>query len=433
MAEIVSFCWIGMELVCAYFFCECFLQRKRWTKYTCAIILLMLAVIYLYSSHPIGMIPPMLLTPVVYFVVSLVCYDGLWQRRVMAVVICVVLLAVVDAGIMYSCSGLLQISTAAFLQRRYTYIFAGTVSKASSVLLAWTVCRIFAKNTDKRLQIRWLAVILVFPAVSYVLLVILFLHYRYESDMSLRAIGITLLIGFLNIGMMCLIEQIEKSEKAAQRAALLDQQIDIQTQSFLSLEKSYRAQRAASHDYLHHLNAIGALLEKEQYGTAAQYIQELKKQHTARVFAVDSHHPVVDAILNQKYQLAREVGIDMQITVNDLSPLDLPTEKLVVVLSNLLDNAIEACERSKGERAIRISIVLQDKLLLSIKNTSAPVSFIGGRPVTTKADKDKHGYGLLNVTHILDGLGSEYAFHYQDGWFSFVSETPVHPFDSAGR
>ena len=54
----------------------------------------------------------------------------------MAVVICVVLLAVVDAGIMYSCSGLLQISTAAFLQRRYTYIFAGTVSKASSVLLA---------------------------------------------------------------------------------------------------------------------------------------------------------------------------------------------------------------------------------------------------------------------------------------------------------
>ena len=81
MAEIVSFCWIGMELVCAYFFCECFLQRKRWTKYTCAIILLMLAVIYLYSSHPIGMIPPMLLTPVVYFVVSLVCYDGLWQRR----------------------------------------------------------------------------------------------------------------------------------------------------------------------------------------------------------------------------------------------------------------------------------------------------------------------------------------------------------------
>ncbi len=433
MAEIVSFCWIAMELICAYFFCECFLQRKHWTKFSYMIMLLALVVIYLYSSHPIGMIPPMLLTPVVYYIVSLACYDGLWQRRVMAVIMCGVLLAVLDAGIMYSCSGLLHINAAALLQRKNTYISAGTVSKSSSMLLSWMVYRVFSKTTDKHLQIRWLAMILVFPAISYVLLVILFLNYRYESDMSFRAIGITLSIAFLNLGMMCLINQIEKSEKIAQRAALLDQQIDIQMQSFLSLEKSYRAQRAASHDYLHHLNAIGALLEKEQYGTAAQYIQELKSQHTVRVFAVNSHHPVVDAILNQKYQLAQEAGIDMQITVNDLSTLDLPTEKLVVVLSNLLDNAIEACAQFKGERMIKVSLVLQEKLLLSIRNTSDPVSFVGGRPTTTKANKDKHGYGLLNVTHMLDGLGSEYAFNYQDGWFSFVSETPMHLFDSAGR
>jgi sensor histidine kinase regulating citrate/malate metabolism len=48
-------------------------------------------------------------------------------------------------------------------------------------------------------------------------------------------------------------------------------------------------------------------------------------------------------VLNQKYQQAQEHDIDVQMQVNDLSSVSIYTDHLVVLLSNLLDNAIEAC------------------------------------------------------------------------------------------
>lgn len=343
----------------------------------------------------------------------------------MVAVMSVIFLAIVDTTIMYIWSALLQISIDEFTHREYAYISAGVVSKLSSALISWLVFRGFSKTFDQQLPIRWLVLILLFPAISYVLLVVVVLNYCSESDMSLKGLGITMIIALANIGTMYMITIVEKGEKEAQRAALLSQQMNIQTQSFLDLEKSYRAQRAISHDFISHLNALRTLLDKRQYEIADRYIRKLQEQHTTRVFVVNSHHPVVDAELNQKYQAARERDIDMLIKINDLSAIKIPTESIVVVLSNLLDNAIEACGRYSGERIIQISLVFEDKLILSIRNTTNPVFIVNGLPITTKSDKKNHGYGLLNVERILDDLKAEHVWHYQDNWFSFVAEIPM--------
>ena len=112
-----------------------------------------------------------------------------------------------------------------------------------------------------------------------------------------------------------------------------------------ALEKAYRAQREASHEFQHHLQALHDLLNNAQSLAARDYVQKLQTVQTVRVLAVNSHHPVIDAILNQKYQNAKDLGIDMHIQVNDLSSVALPADVLVVLLSNLLDNAVEACQK----------------------------------------------------------------------------------------
>ena len=43
----------------------------------------------------------------------------------------------------------------------------------------------------------------------------------------------------------------------------------------------------------------------------------------------------------------------------------------------------------------------------------------------TKKSKINHGYGLSQVQSILAQLHAEYAFDYQDGWFTFVAEIPL--------
>lgn len=234
-----------------------------------------------------------------------------------------------------------------------------------------------------------------------------------------KAFPMFLLLVLRHFGMLA-----DKTEKTDPDpgGVLLRQYMEMQQESMGVLEQSYRMQRKSTHEFEHHLQVLRELLEQEQVETARDYLNRLKKDRSIHVMSVSSNHPVVDAILNQKYQTAQESEIKMQIQVNDLSALDIPSDCLTVVLTNLLDNSIEACRRISGHREIICSILQEDGLYISIRNTSDPVRIVDGRIPTSKSDSLSHGFGLMSVSHALDQLNAEYTFGYEEGWFQFAAE-----------
>ena len=203
---------------------------------------------------------------------------------------------------------------------------------------------------------------------------------------------------------------------------LLRQHIEMQQESMTALEQNYRMQRKNTHEFEHHMQVLRDLLERNETDAAREYLDRLKKNRSLHVMSVSSNHSVIDVILNQKYQTARENEIKMQVQVNDLSALEIPTDFLVVVLTNLLDNAIEACRRLDGYREIFCSVLYDDGLYLSVRNTSDPVQIVDGKIPTSKQDSLSHGFGLMSVSYVLDELGAEYTFGYNEGWFHFAAE-----------
>lgn len=203
---------------------------------------------------------------------------------------------------------------------------------------------------------------------------------------------------------------------------LLRQHMEMQQESMAALEQNYRMQRRSTHEFEHHMQVLRDLLDRDEVEAARDYLYRLKKNRSIHTMQVNSSHPVIDVILNQKYQTARENEIKMQIKVNDLSALNIPTDSLVVVLTNLLDNAIEACRRLDGYREIFCSILYDEGLYLSIRNTSGEVTIVDGKIPTSKQDSLSHGFGLLSVTYVLDSLDAEYTFGYENGWFHFAAE-----------
>ena len=115
----------------------------------------------------------------------------------------------------------------------------------------------------------------------------------------------------------------------------------------------------------------------------------------------------------------------MQIRVNDLSAVSIPIDALVVLLTNLLDNAIEACQRIDSRKETHCSILCDDTVYISLRNTLPPVRVQDKYIVTTESNKSEHGYGIPAIYYILDQLQAEYAFDYNDGWFQFVAEIPM--------
>ena len=270
---------------------------------------------------------------------------------------------------------------------------------------------------------RWMLSFL-FPAASFVLLAVLIFVVQGISEMVLAVAIFGGVLVIANVAIVYLLRTMERQAKEERERSLLRQQMEIQTGSILALEKSYRSQRQATHEFRNQLQTIHDLLASGAKEEALRYVEQLQGMQTTRVFAVNTHHPILDAVLNQKYQAAKELDVDFQFRVNDLSRLELETDALVVLFSNLLDNAVEGCARLPEGRMIRCSILLSDSLYISIRNTSPPVVMHGKEIPTTKEPKHEHGFGLVSVRRILEDLGAEYTFHYSDGWFEFVAEIP---------
>ncbi len=113
-------------------------------------------------------------------------------------------------------------------------------------------------------------------------------------------------------------------------------------------------------------------------------------------------------------------------TVEGALPKQYKVEEydLCILISNLLTNALEACERMPAGKARYIQIKAgsyQDKLYISVENsTNGKVAVEGERLYTTKKDKQNHGLGSENVVRIVkkyDGL-----LHYDSDENSFLAE-----------
>ena len=333
--------------------------------------------------------------------------------------------SLLDLIVLYGLCALLKVSLKEFAWMKLYYVSTVTLSKLLSVLLAWIFHRIRKPVNNQKIERKWILLTILFPLVSYAMLAVVYVSFQNGNDLSLGAVIFSGFLVVANIAIIYIIGIMEKSTRSAQENALLHQEMDIQTNSIKALERSYRDQRKATHEYRNQLQTIHDLLVAGKETEAKNYIEQLQGLQTTRILAVNSHHAIVDAVLNHKYQTAKENDIDLQIQINNLSTLSIATDELVVLLSNLFDNAIEACCRVSGYRVIQCSILLEDTFFISVRNSSIPVSFVGDSIPTSKSPKEEHGYGLSRIKLILNQLGAEYSFAYENGWFEFVTEIPI--------
>lgn len=425
MEYLLNALWSGMELVFFYFFLGAYLPATKSTKHQVVVFALAWIFTIVYTYFAPGQLMKLILTTSMLFAISLHLYKGNWYLHIIYIAIAWMINGLLDTIALYGVSALLGVSYTDFVWMKLFYVVTVCLSKLISILLAWIIHRIRKTVNDQAIHRRWLLLALLFPIVSMVMLAVVFAGFQGESDLSVGAVIFSFFLAVANVAIIYLIGIMAKNTRQLQENALLHQQMDIQTDSIIALERSYRNQRKATHEYKHQLQTIHDLLENEKIADAKAYVGQLQEMQTTRIFAVNSRHPIIDAILNHKYQTAKEHEIDFQFQVNDLSQISIGTDELVVLLSNLLDNAIEACCRLDAYRAIQCSILFDGTLFLSVRNTSNPVTIVGDTIPTSKTPMEEHGFGLSRIQLILKQLNAEYTFVYENGWFEFVAEFPA--------
>lgn len=367
----------------------------------------------------------MILTTSIYLAASVILNRGKWYQHLVFVLLGTGITGFFDTAFLYGASAILGISLSDLIWKKLLYVTVVTLGKLIPIFLAWLFLHFRKIRNLQTIEGKWLLLSILFPMASHAMLFTVYRNYQNQADISEGVVFFSLLLVVANVAILYLISLIEKNTAEQKEKALLTQQMELQTEHILALEKSYRSQRKITHEFRNQLQTIADLLAMEKVDAAKDYVWELQGTQPTRIFRANSGHAVIDAVLNHKSQLATENGIDMNINLNDLSGINIGMDRMIVLLSNLLDNAIEACCRKESDRQIFCEIVANDTLWISVKNTSNPVKITNGTIPTSKKQKEDHGYGLPRIQSILDQLGAEYAFDYKDGWFTFVAEIPL--------
>lgn len=274
----------------------------------------------------------------------------------------------------------------------------------------------------------WLQ-ILSYPAASLVISIILGVVLVHAPESSKLLLFCALLLLVSDILSAFLLDRIERQRQAVQDSLALRQNLRMASDQVQAPEAAHEQQRKLTHDFKNQLavlrNMAGTDAPREDM---TRYLDGILEETAPAGSYVDTHRLIANLLINQKMAEAklRRVAFDAQL--DDLSRFPLTDEALVVVLSNLLDNALEACERIPREDARRIVLkmrVSEASCLLSVENTAAaPVRIVRNAVQTSKGDPLEHGYGLKNVCSALDQAGAIYTLHYEPetSVFSFIAQ-----------
>lgn len=424
---LLSWIWIGMEAASLYCFGSAFFKRRLSLGRTILVLLLYQSFMLIHANallYKLPLVPEKLLGLLAVALALWAVFSAPWYGCAAGAAGVFFFSTTVEIFLAALASAIFGIAMEDLVWRKAFYALFVTLEKSLEIFLCWGLMRLRNRKKNRARSRRFALLVTLFPLVSTFLILFIIQNYRERSDFALPAVLFSVILILANVFAVGLMDSLERTGEAEKELALQHQSAKLQTENYLALEKSYRSQRAASHEFKHQLGLIRDLLAEGRPEEAQRYIDQLQGQQNARIFAVNSGNPIVDAIFNEKYQRAREEGIVIRFQVNDLSQISIPTDDLVVLLSNLLDNAIEACLRLPEDRAIACSLVHEEELLLSIRNTSPAVQIENGRIETSKEPKAEHGFGLAAVRDILTRLEGEYVMDYSEPWFSFVAEIP---------
>ena len=284
------------------------------------------------------------------------------------------------------------------------------------------------KSSNLLSDTEWLY-FLVFPFFTIGIIITMLLNIRDIRNSYTENLLLMIALGLLgmNFYIFYLIDGILQRENTIRENEIFKLQAHNQMEMYRTISENFDKQRKKTHEFKNQILCMDALLNNEDYEELRKYMGTIMGGLKGEKNHINTNHVIVNAILNTKYQEAVEKKIVFVLKFNDLSKLILSDEDIVIILSNLLNNAIEACEKCSNKKIIKLKFVIEENnIILSVKNTyEKEVKYKEGRILTTKEKNEhEHGIGIRNTIDAIEKYGGSYAIKYEDHQFLFSIMIP---------
>lgn len=186
---------------------------------------------------------------------------------------------------------------------------------------------------------------------------------------------------------------------------LMEKQVEQQVEHYKKINKLTDDLREFRHDYKNHMICLQSLLNNKQYDEALSYVKSITNQEILDSNKFFSVNQIADAILTDKNELAQKNNckIIFDGSVSD----EISVSNLCTILSNALDNSIEACSKIDSDETQIIDVKCVASELIQIIRISNPNLDNNAVTETSKADRKNHGFGLSNIRRTVERMDGQ--------------------------
>ena len=410
MAEIIN---IMVENLIMILFCHRIFRRKFGS--VIPYIIVYMAIFFVSLAAAFFIVRPsirVVVSFVVIIVISILLYHGSVVLKVFVSVYWVMIIAVSD---------LLFISILVLIGYKNPMLLLGRETGralamiGTKILNFWIVvyiCRIY-KNKAKDLPLKYWLLILMMPFLSVIIIKLIFT--ANEMDKNVLGSYIVCVGGliYLNLSVFNYFESYDKQI----RLEALEKIVKKKDENYRLLVASYNEIYDIKHDLKDQVELLNDLIEKGDYKEAQNHMHRLYHTVENTASVCYTGNSTVDSVINLKDAYARNLNIRFKTKIK-VNRIEFDTIGLCRILGNILDNAVEACQRiDSGERYIFFMMnQIENKLIIEVNNTSLEVDV--SNLSTSKENKLIHGIGLRSIKHMVHNMNGHVSYHYEDGIFS---------------
>lgn len=227
----------------------------------------------------------------------------------------------------------------------------------------------------------------------------------YVPDVSTEAaIPSVLMLMSVTVLLLLSVKQ-QQAKRFREMTELSEQYMTAQARHFEQTRAADAEMRMLRHDMKNHITVMNVLYRSGKTDELGEYLNGLSDSFADSLAVNDTGSEIADAIISEKRAVAETSGTKL-VCDGSLKGLAINAVILCTVLSNLLDNAIEAAEQTDNERIITLTAKRTGSFyFISISNPCRGYVDVSADMITTKPDREHHGLGLKSVRNTLEKCG----------------------------
>lgn len=223
---------------------------------------------------------------------------------------------------------------------------------------------------------------------------------------------IFLIICFVNL------KSIHEKEIYREKSEAYREYVKKQEIYYKGLLQKENATRQFRHDMLNHLTCLRIYLEDGEISRAEEYLNEMTGATQSLTRKIVTGNDIIDVVASDVFYGESEVVLKWMgkfPSNTNISDMDL-----CILFSNLLKNALEAAKLYDGkEKEVDVHIKeFGSNYFIFVKNPckSKPVRK-NNKFITSKKDKENHGFGMLNIEQIVKKYNGIINYEYGENTF----------------